>query len=125
MFYQFQPFDDLLITRLTGVVDRNSWISAFTEAERICTSGAHKHLLLDGSGLTGFDITHSDCQKLAVGFLSFIGKSAFFSNDPLAFGMMRVVHSYSNNESFRVFKTCRQAVGYLGHHPKRCFATAP
>jgi hypothetical protein len=125
MQYQFRFLDDLLITSFKGSLDMSSWKDAFAQIERVYRAEGYKKLLIDGSALTSFEISHAECQELAIDFLSYVGKGAFFSDDPLSFGMMRVVHSYSDNDDFRVFKTCRQAMSYLGPSAKTCSASLP
>ena len=113
MKHQLLALDDLLVMKLSGDVTRDGWDNSFTAAKRSFQKGAYRRLLVDGSKLAGFDITHTECQRLARGFGEFARKGAFFSNDPLIFGMMRVIHSYSNNEAFSVCKTQDQAMEFL------------
>ena len=124
MQYQFISQDRLLIVKLSGAVCPESWRAVFTEAEQAYIGADYSRFLVDGSGLTGFNIDHSECQKLARGFMSFARKGAFFSQDPLVFGMMRVIHSYSNNEQFKVFKTSAQAMAFLLDHSPDCVTLA-
>lgn len=113
MHYHFESLDQLLIFKLHGEMNHARWQLAFAEAERVYASGDYQQMMIDGEALTAFDISHAECQRLAQGFVRFAAKAAFYSSDPLAFGMMRVIHSYSDNEAFRVFKNADQAMEYL------------
>lgn len=113
MRYQLQSLNDLLILKLCGDVTGESWRTTFSAAEASYQATEHAGLLVDGSNLKTFDVSHVECQRLARGFVEFAKRGAFYSNDPLIFGMMRVIHSYSNNDLFTVCKTCEQAMDFL------------
>lgn len=113
MQHQLTPCGELLILELFGDVTVDTWMSIFDAAEHAYQSGGFDALLVDGRHLTTFDVSNVECQRLARGFVSFASKGAFYSSNPLTFGMMRVIHSYSNNELFLVCKTSDQAMAYL------------
>lgn len=113
MKYQNVMVDDLVLLTLEGDVTMASWEHCFVEQERLFKMGRYQRLLIDGSGLTGFDMTSAECMDVAPGFGSYARKSAFFSDQKLIFGMMRIIHSCAFNDQFQVFKAREEASNFL------------
>jgi hypothetical protein len=113
MRYRYVTVDDLVLLNLEGDVDLESWRSCFVEMEQLFVQNSFARLLIDGSRLEAFGLSHDDCRHVSPGFAAFAKKTAFFSDTPLIFGMMRVVHSYAFNEAFNVFKTRDDASAFL------------
>jgi hypothetical protein len=111
---QIIALNELVVLKLSGEVNVADWHSCFATAKEHFSSGDYRHLLVDGRDLVSFDVTHGECQKLARGFAEFAERGAFFAEDPLIFGMVRVVHGYSNNEQFGIFKTRSKALEFIG-----------
>jgi hypothetical protein len=110
---QIIALNELVVLKLSGEVNVADWQKCFSMAEEYYCSGDYRHLLVDGRDLDSFNVTHSECQKLARGFVDFAKRGAFFAEDPLIFGMVRVVHGYSNNENFGIFKTRSKALEFI------------
>lgn len=113
MRYRYVTADDLVLLNLQGDVDLESWRRCFFEMEQLFMQNGFKRLLIDGSRLESFGLSHDDCRHISPGFAAFTKKTAFYSDTPLIFGMMRVVHSYAFNEAFQVFKTRDDASAFL------------
>lgn len=115
MRYRYETIDDLMLLTLEGDVELVSWRSCFFEIERRFIQNHFDRLLIDGSRLKSFDLSDEDCRHLSPGFTAFARKTAFYSDTPLIFGMMRVVHSYAFNDGFKVFKTSEDASSFLAN----------
>jgi hypothetical protein len=105
--------DDLVVLTLEGEVSLTSWEICFLEVERLFISDSYGRLLIDGTRLTAFHMTSRQCSEVAAGFLGFVDKAAFFSDNKLVFGMMRMIHSWAFNEQFQVFKCRDSAAQFL------------
>jgi hypothetical protein len=113
MMYRNVVMDDLVLLTLEGVVSPASWEVCFVGQERLFKMGDYQRLLIDGSALTGFDMTSAECMDVAPGFGSYARRCAFFSDQKLILGMMRIIHSCAFNEHFQVFKTREEASSFL------------
>lgn len=112
MQHQIISADDFVVLKLTGEVNVSDWRSSFASAAEYFSGGRHR-LLVDGTELNSFDVTHGECQKLARNFATFAERGAFYASDPLIYGMVRVIHSYSNNDDFAVLKNRAEAIEFL------------
>jgi len=119
MRYRYLTVDNMVLLNLDGDVDLVAWRRCFFEMEQLFVRNNHQRLLIDGRGLESFGMSHDDCRRVSPGFAAFAQKAAFFSDSPLVFGMMRVVHSYAFNESFKVFKTHDDASAFLADHDRK------
>lgn len=113
MRYRYVTVDDLVVLTLEEEVELESWRRCFVEMEHLFVQNGFARLLIDGTGLNAFSLSQEDCRSVSPGFAGYARKSAIYSNNPLIFGMMRVIHSYAFNESFRVFKIKAEASAYL------------
>lgn len=113
MHYRIVAVDETVILKLSGEVNVPDWRCCFEDTARFFDPTIHQNLLIDGRELYSFDVTHSECQQLALNFVEFAPRGAFYANNPLIFGMMRVIHSYSNNERFGICKTKPEALDFL------------
>ena len=103
----------LLLLAVSGEVDYASFFSAVAEAEKLLGSDNQAGLLFDGNKIDRFNIPNHICQQMAPNLFRRERKVAFYSAAPLAFGMARVIQTYSFNENFAVFKTYEEAVYFL------------
>lgn len=118
MNYRYVTVDDLIMLTLEGEVDLVSWEKCFIEQARLfrAAGSGYKRLLIDGTGLNAFSMTSLECMEMAPGFASYADKAAFFCDDKLIFGMMRIIHSCAFNDEFQVFKTRADAASFLTEH---------
>ncbi len=113
MHYRIVAVDETVILKLSGEVNVPDWRCCFEDTARFFKPSVHQKLLIDGGELYSFDVTHSECQQLALNFVEFAPRGAFYASNPLIFGMFRVIHSYSNNERFGICKTKAEALEFL------------
>ena len=116
MKYQYVTMDDLVVLTLNGEVNQTSWEICFLEVEQLFKADDYARLLIDGTGLTEFHMSSQQCSEVAAGFLRFANKAAFFADNKLIFGMMRMIHSWAFNDQFQVFKTRESAAHFLAEH---------
>jgi len=102
-----------LLLTVSGEVDYTSFYQAVTEAEKLLGMDHRASLLFDGNKIDRFNIPNHICQQMAPNLFHRERKVAFFSAAPLAFGMARVIQTYSFNDNFAVFKTYEEAVEFL------------
>tara|TARA_R110002072_G_scaffold46082_11_gene128016 strand:+ start:24730 stop:25101 length:372 start_codon:yes stop_codon:yes gene_type:complete len=119
MRYRYVTVDNLVVLTLEGEVELESWRRCFLEMEHLFVQNGFDRLMIDGSGLIAFNLSHNDCRAVSPGFVAYARKAAIYSDNPLIFGMMRVIHSYAFNEQFRVYKTKADASAYLSDRQKQ------
>ncbi|MFT4798017.1 MAG: hypothetical protein ACJAYE_002566 [Candidatus Azotimanducaceae bacterium] len=119
MLYRYVAVDNLVLLSLEGDVGLVDWRRCFFEMEQLFIQNGYERLLIDGSGLKSFGLSHDNCRHVSPDFVAFAQKAAFFSDNPLVFGMMRVIHSYAFNEAFNVFKTHDDASAFLADRDRQ------
>ncbi|MFT5209952.1 MAG: hypothetical protein ACI9CE_001675 [Flavobacterium sp.] len=105
--------DRALVLSIEGDVDYPTFSAAIERAEVECQALTDFHLIINGDGILRFNIPNLICQQQAPKLFNQSGYVAFFSSAPLAFGMARVMQTYSFNDRFAVFKTYEAAVTFV------------
>jgi hypothetical protein len=113
MRYRYATDDKLVVLTLEGEVELDSWSRCFLEIEHLFIQNGFDRLLIDGSGLDSFNLSQEDCRSVSPGFGGYARLSAIYSNNPVIFGMMLVIHGYAFNEQFCLFKNQVDASAYL------------
>lgn len=103
----------LLLLAVSGEVDYTSFSRSVAEAEKLLGSDHQACLLFDGNKIDRFNIPNHICQQMAPNLFCRERRVAFYSAAPLAFGMARVIQTYSFNKNFAVFRKYNEAVGFL------------
>jgi len=103
----------LLFLKLSGCIEYEPLQACFSEMEEILRYNFHLRLVIDATQVSGFDISNEVCQQMAPTLLNFARRAAFFTDNLLVFGMVRVIQSYSFNDNFAVFKTLAEAKQFV------------
>jgi hypothetical protein len=108
-----QVLERRLILSIVGAVDFPSLSGAIEKAEGELLKNPDFNLVINGDEITRFNIPNHTCQQVAPRLFGQSRPASFYSSAPLAFGMARVMQTYSFNDSFAVFKTYEEAINFV------------
>ena len=110
---------ELLVLRLEGDVDYSSLQKAIFAADEFLEDQPNLNMVINGNLIERFNIPNHVCQQVAPSLFKKANACAFFSSAPLAFGMARVIQTYSFNNAFAVYKSFEEALSFVKADQKK------